>query len=67
MKEDSVENIRRAGNVISEPLIATAAGILVAVIAVMFYNYIGVKITEALASFRDSLGDLAEQFNAAKK
>jgi biopolymer transport protein ExbB/TolQ len=52
---------------ISEALIATAAGILVAVIAVMFYNYIVVKITEALASFRNGLGDLAEQFNAAKK
>lgn len=52
---------------ISEALIATAAGILVAVIAVMFYNYIQIKIGEALAEFKNGLGDMAEQFNAAKK
>ena len=52
---------------ISEALIATAAGILVAVIAVMFYNYILVKISEALQNFKNGLGDMAESFNAAKK
>ncbi len=52
---------------ISEALIATAAGILVAVIAVMFYNYLLVKIGEALAEFKNGLGDMAEQFNAGKK
>ena len=52
---------------ISEALIATAAGILVAVIAVLFYNYIQVKITESLAQFKNGLGDLAEHFNSAKK
>jgi biopolymer transport protein ExbB len=31
------------------------------------YNYILVKIGEALASFKNGLGDLSEQFNAAKK
>jgi biopolymer transport protein ExbB/TolQ len=52
---------------ISEALIATAAGILVAVIAVMFYNYILVKINESLAHFRNGIGDLSEHFNAQKK
>lgn len=52
---------------ISEALIATAAGILVAVIAVMFYNYILVKINESLSRFKNGLGDMAEHFNATKK
>ena len=52
---------------ISEALIATAAGIIVAVFAVMFYNYLQVKIAETLTEFRNGIGDLAEQFNAAKK
>lgn len=52
---------------ISEALIATAAGILVAVFAVIFYNYIQIKVTEALVEFKNGLGDLAEQFNASKK
>jgi biopolymer transport protein ExbB len=52
---------------ISEALIATAAGILVAVIAVLFYNYILVKINESLAAFKNGIGDLAEHFNAQKK
>jgi len=52
---------------ISEALIATAAGILVAVVAVMFYNYLQIKIAEALSEFKNGLGDLSEQFNAAKK
>lgn len=52
---------------ISEALVATAAGILVAVIAVIFYNYLQVKSNEVLTEFRNGLGDMAEQFNAAKK
>lgn len=52
---------------ISEALIATAAGILVAVFAVIFYNYLQVKIAEILTEFRNGLGDLAEVFNANKK
>jgi biopolymer transport protein ExbB/TolQ len=52
---------------ISEALIATAAGILVAVFAVMFYNYLQVKISEVLIEFKNGLGDLAEEFNANKK
>lgn len=52
---------------ISEALVATAAGILVAVFAVMFYNYLQVKVTEALNEFKNGLGDLAESFNSAKK
>ncbi len=52
---------------ISEALIATAAGILVAVFAVVFYNYIQVKITEAMNEFRNGVGDLAEAFNLNKK
>jgi biopolymer transport protein ExbB/TolQ len=52
---------------ISEALIATAAGILVAVFAVIFYNYIQVKISEIMSEFRNGLGDMAEHFNANKK
>lgn len=52
---------------ISEALIATAAGILVAVFAVIFYNYLQVKISEIMTEFRNGLGDLAEHFNANKK
>jgi biopolymer transport protein ExbB/TolQ len=52
---------------ISEALIATAAGILVAVIAVMFYNYLQIKISEISSEFKNALGDMAEQFNSIKK
>lgn len=52
---------------ISEALVATAAGILVAVFAVCFYNYLQIKVTEALNEFKNGLGDLAESFNSAKK
>ena len=52
---------------ISEALIATAAGILVAVVAVIFYNYLQIKVTEVLTEFKNGLGDLTESFNAAKK
>ncbi len=49
---------------ISEALIATGAGILVAVIAVMIYNYLNTKIANTATNFKYSLGDLADKFNA---
>lgn len=52
---------------ISEALIATGAGILVAVIAVIFYNYLQVKITSVAAQFKNGLGDMADQFNVIKR
>jgi biopolymer transport protein ExbB/TolQ len=52
---------------ISEALIATAAGIIVAVFAVVFYNYLQIKITEAANEFRNGLGDMADQFNTLKR
>ena len=52
---------------ISEALIATGAGILVAVIAVMLYNYLNVKVSAAAKQFRNSLGDMADQFNSLKR
>ena len=45
---------------LSEALIATAAGILVAVIAVMFYNYFQVKVNAINLEFRNKLEDLAD-------
>ena len=52
---------------ISEALIATGAGILVAVIAVMFYNYLNVRVAATAKQFKNSLGDMADQFNMLKK
>ncbi len=52
---------------ISEALIATGSGILVAVIAVMFYNYLNVKVAATAKEFKNSLGDMADQFNMLKK
>lgn len=51
---------------ISEALIATGAGILVAVIAVMFYNYLNVKVSATAKEFKNSLGDMADTFNKMK-
>lgn len=45
---------------ISEALVATAAGIIVAVIAVIFYNYFQVKITNTNTDFKNKLADLAD-------
>ena len=45
---------------ISEALIATAAGILVAVIAVIFFNYYQVRLTHMMALYRNRLADLAD-------
>lgn len=52
---------------ISEALIATGAGILVAVIAVMFYNYLNVKVSATAKEFKNNLGDMADQFNMLKR
>lgn len=52
---------------ISEALIATASGIIVAVVAVIFYNYFQVRINEIAMDFRNKLGDMADQFNSSKK
>jgi biopolymer transport protein ExbB/TolQ len=45
---------------ISEALIATAAGIIVAVIAVLLYNYFQVKLQGIALEFRNRLEDLAD-------
>jgi biopolymer transport protein ExbB/TolQ len=52
---------------ISEALIATAAGIIVAVFAVIFYNYLQIKISEVASEFRNGVGDMADQFNMLKR
>ena len=51
---------------ISEALIATGAGILVAVIAVMFYNYLNVRVSATAKEFKNALGDMADTFNKMK-
>lgn len=45
---------------ISEALIATAAGIIVAVIAVIFYNYFQTRVAQISADFRNRVEDTAE-------
>lgn len=45
---------------LSEALIATAAGIIVAVIAVVFYNYFQTKLTGLNVEFKNKLEDLKE-------
>lgn len=52
---------------ISEALIATGSGILVAVIAVIFYNYLNVRVSATAKEFKNSLGDMADQFNSIKQ
>jgi len=45
---------------LSEALVATAAGIIVAVIAVFFYNYFATRIKSISLEFRNRLEDLAD-------
>jgi biopolymer transport protein ExbB len=45
---------------LSEALIATAAGILVAVLAVLFYNYLSTKIQVFQLHFKNGVEDLME-------
>lgn len=52
---------------ISEALIATAGGIIVAVFAVILYNYLQTKIAEIAREFKNDLGDMADQYNTLKK
>jgi biopolymer transport protein ExbB/TolQ len=52
---------------ISEALIATAGGIIVAVFAVILYNYLQTKIAEIAREFRNDLGDMADQYHTLKR
>ena len=52
---------------ISESLIATAAGILVAVVAVIFYNYLQTKINQVNLDFKNKLQDFAEVLLSSNK
>ena len=65
----SFEDIAKAGKGgfsvvaagISEALIATAAGILVAVVAVIFFNYFQVRLSHMMAHYKNRLEDLRDQ------
>lgn len=52
---------------ISEALIATAAGIIVAVIAVIFYNYFQTRVNTIAQDFRNKIEDTAELVFLSKK
>jgi biopolymer transport protein ExbB len=52
---------------ISESLIATAAGIIVAVIAVLFYNFFQTRVNQAALEFRHRVEDTADLIARAKK
>lgn len=52
---------------ISEALIATAAGIIVAVIAVIFYNYFQTRVAAIAADFRNRVEDAAELMFLSKR
>lgn len=48
---------------LSEALIATAAGIIVAVIALLFYNFLAHKIKDALFDYKHNLSHHLNKFN----
>ncbi len=52
---------------ISEALIATAAGIIVAVIAVIFYNYFQTRVNAIVQDFRNKVEDTAELIFLSKR
>ncbi len=52
---------------ISEALIATASGIIVAVIAVIFYNYFQTRVAQIAADFRNRVEDTAELMFLSKR
>jgi len=52
---------------ISESLIATAGGIIVAVFAVILYNYLQTRIAELAREFKNGLGDMADMFHSQKR
>lgn len=52
---------------ISEALIATASGIIVAVVAVIFYNYFQTRVNAIAQDFRNKIEDTAELVFLAKR
>jgi biopolymer transport protein ExbB len=52
---------------ISESLIATAAGIMVAVIAVLFYNYFQTQVNKTAQEFKHRVEDVADLIFRARK
>lgn len=52
---------------ISESLIATAAGIIVAVVAVLFYNFLQTRVNNIALDFRHKLEDLNEMLSIARR
>jgi len=52
---------------ISESLIATAAGIIVAVVAVLFYNFLQTRVNIIASDFRTKLEDLADLINLRRQ
>ncbi len=52
---------------IAESLIATAAGIMVAVIAVLFYNYYQVRVNAIAVDFRHKVEDIADLLFLARR
>lgn len=52
---------------ISESLIATAAGIIVAVIAVLFYNYFQTRVNQTAQEFKHRVEDIADLIFRSKK
>ena len=47
---------------LSEALIATAAGIIVAVMAVIFYNYFQTRLSNLNLEFKNKIEDLLDHF-----
>jgi biopolymer transport protein ExbB len=52
---------------ISESLIATAAGIIVAVIAVLFYNYFQTQVNKTALEFKHRVEDIADLLFRSRK
>ncbi|MFZ4713881.1 MAG: MotA/TolQ/ExbB proton channel family protein [Bacteriovoracaceae bacterium] len=52
---------------ISESLVATASGIIVAVVAVIFYNYFLTKINQVSMDFKNRVEDIADLVFIARK
>jgi biopolymer transport protein ExbB len=66
---DSIAQTNEAGFAVvskglSEALVATAAGILVAVMAVIFYNYFQTKLKNLNLVYKNKLMDIAEHFSS---
>ena len=51
---------------IAEALVATAAGILIAVVALMFYNFLQTQVQVAFQEFKDKVEDLAQYITIAR-